>query len=452
MRKKILIVDDEQSMREVLGILLEKEGYDITACDGGVSALEALQKAVFDMVITDLKMPEIGGIEVLRSAKSVNAETVVLVITAFGTAESAVEAMKLGAYDYINKPFKVDDVRYLVKKAMGNTDQSPGKAKQEMPDQEEPALRKIIGQSAAMREVLELLPKIAVSEANVMITGESGTGKELVAKAVHQLSSRKTAPFVTVNCGAIPENLLESELFGHVKGAFTNAVANKKGLFEIAGKGTLFLDEIGDLPLPLQVKLLRVLEDGAFRQVGSTDVIRVDVRIVSATNKDLKEALKEGAFRKDLYYRLNVLPLKLPPLRNRGDDVATLIQHFLGRFKPTKKISPEAMKILSHYPWWGNVRELENTMERLMVLSSGDTIIEEHIPDEIRMPDSLPLPQDIPTGGVNLDGIIEDIEKRYLTKALEKAKGVKTDAARLLNLSFRSFRHRLSKYDLGGKD
>ncbi len=452
MRKKILIVDDEQSMREVLGILLEKEGHDVTACAGGVAALKTLQKAVFDMVITDLKMPEVGGIEVLRSAKSVNPETVVLVITAFGTAESAVEAMKLGAYDYINKPFKVDDVRHLVKEALNSADQYRDKLKPEMLGQEGPDFRKIIGESAAIQEVLELLPKIAVSEANVMITGESGTGKELVAKAVHQLSSRKAAPFVTVNCGAIPENLLESELFGHVKGAFTNAVANKKGLFEIAGEGTLFLDEIGDLPLPLQVKLLRVLEDGAFRRVGDTEVIRVDVRIVSATNKDLKEALKEGAFREDLYYRLNVLPLKLPPLRNRGDDVAILIRHFLGKFKPAKQISPGAMEILSRYPWWGNVRELENTMERLMVLSSGDTIIEEHIPDEIRMPDSLPLPQDIPAGGVNLDGIIEDIEKRYLTKALQKAKGVKTDAAKLLNLSFRSFRHRLSKYDLGERD
>jgi len=269
---------------------------------------------------------------------------------------------------------------------------------------------------------------------------------------LHQLSSRKAAPFVTVNCGAIPENLLESELFGHVKGAFTNAVANKKGLFEIAGEGTLFLDEIGDLPLPLQVKMLRVLEDGAFRRVGGTDVICVDVRIVSATNKNLKEALKEGTFREDLYYRLNVLPLKLPPLRNRTEDVSLLIRHFLGKFKPLKKISHEAMEILSRYPWWGNVRELENTMERLMVLSSGGTITEENIPDEIRMPDSLPLPQDIPVGGVNLDGIIEDIEKRYLIKALQNAKGVKTDAAKLLNLSFRSFRHRLSKYDLGEKD
>ncbi len=452
MRKKILIVDDEQSMREVLAILLEKEGHEVTSCEGGVAALKALQKAVFDMVITDLKMPDVGGIEVLRSAKSVNPDTVVLVITAFGTAESAVEAMKLGAYDYINKPFKVDDVRCIVKEALSSTDQYQNKLSAELSAHEKPALQKIIGQSPAMREVLELLPKIAVSEPNVMITGESGTGKELVAKAVHQLSPRSSAPFVTVNCGAIPENLLESELFGHIKGAFTNAVANKKGLFEIAGRGTLFLDEIGDLPLPLQVKLLRVLEDGAFRRVGDTEVIRVDVRIVSATNKDLKEALKEGTFREDLYYRLNVLPLKLPPLRNRGDDVAVLIRHFLGKFKPAKKISAEAMEILSRYPWYGNVRELENTMERLIVLSSGDTITEEHIPDEIRMPDSLPLPQDIPAEGVNLDGIIEDIEKRYLTKALEKTKGVKTDAARLLNLSFRSFRHRLSKYDLGEKD
>jgi len=447
MDKKILIVDDEQSMRDVLGILLKKEGYDVTECNGGVSALRALQQSVFDLVITDLRMPEVGGIEVLRSAKSVNPSCEVVVITAFGSAESAVEAMKMGAYDYLSKPFQVDDVRRVVKDALRHerAEIRPG---QEVLN-EHPAYERIIGESPPMKEVHQMLPKLASSEANVMITGESGTGKELAAKAVHYMSSRASGPFVTVNCGAIPENLLESELFGHVKGAFTSAVADKKGLFEIAEGGTLFLDEIGELPLSLQVKLLRVLEDRAFRRVGGTETFQVDVRVISATNKDMKEALVEGSFRKDLFYRLNVLPLRLPPLRNRDEDIPLLIKHFMEKMKSHMTISPEAMEVLCRYPWWGNVRELENTMERITVLSDGDAILEKHIPDEIRMPDTIPLPADIPSGGVSLDGIMEDLEKRYLLKALEKAGGVKKEAARLLNISFRSFRHRLAKYDPG---
>lgn len=450
MGKKILIVDDEQSMRDVLGILLKKEGYDVTECNGGVSALRTLQKDVFDLVITDLRMPEVGGIEVLRSAKSVNPSCEVVVITAFGTAESAVEAMKLGAHDYLSKPFQVEDVRRVVKDALKHerADSRPGHEVLK----ESPAFQRIIGDSPPMKEVNEMLPKLASSEANVMITGESGTGKELAAKAVHYMSSRASGPFVTVNCGAIPENLLESELFGHVKGAFTSAVADKKGLFEIAEGGTLFLDEVGELPLSLQVKLLRVLEDRAFRRVGGIETFRVDVRVISATNKDMKEALIEGSFRKDLYYRLNILPLGLPPLRNRGEDIPMLIEHFMEKMKSPMAISPEAMEVLCRYPWWGNVRELENTMERITVLSDGNAILEKHIPDEIRMPDTMPLPQAIPSGGVSLDGIMADLERRYLLKALEKAGGVKKDAARLLNISFRSFRHRLAKYDLGGNE
>jgi len=449
MGKRVLIVDDEPSLREVLGILLKKEGYTVDSCDGGVSALQALQRSTYDMVITDLRMPEVNGIEVLRSAKSTHPDTAVLVITAYGAADSAVEAMKLGALDYLTKPFQVDEVRRIVKNALGETPKRSGGS---VPHSVEvSAFRKITGESPAMKEVIQLLPKIAASESNVMITGESGTGKELAAKAVHELSSRKSGPFVTINCGAIPENLLESELFGHVKGAFTNAIAEKKGLFEVSDQGTLFLDEVGDLPIGLQVKLLRVLEEGSFRRVGGTDMIRVDVRVISATNKDLRDALKDGSFRKDLYYRLNVLPLKLPPLRNRKEDVVLLIQHFLSKCRPSRELSDEAMAVLKRYPWWGNVRELENTIERIVVLCDEPVIRERHIPEEIRMPEQLPLPQEIPEGGVNLDGIIEDIEKRYLLKALEKAHGVKSDAARLLSLTFRSFRHRLYKYELNGK-
>lgn len=438
-------------MRNVLSILLRKEGHDVATCDGGVEAIAALQNSRFDMVITDLKMPEVSGIEVLRSAKSVNPAVPVVMITAFATAESAVEAMKLGAADYITKPFRVDDVRRIVRGCLSGG-ASPYADNAQTDAGSFNVTHLIVSGSQAMRDVLSLLPRISASDANVLVTGESGTGKELVAKSIHEMSARSGAAFVTVNCGAIPENLLESELFGHVKGAFTNAIANKKGLFEMADGGTIFLDEIGDMPQPLQVKLLRVIEDGDFRRVGDAETRRANARIIAATNKDLKEAIRDGSFREDLFYRLNVLPLKLPPLRNRVGDVPVLIRHFLERMKPVRRLDAEAMEILSRYPWWGNVRELENMIERLVVMSDGDVILPRHIPDEIRMPESLPLPQEIPPGGVNLDGIIEDIEKRYLVKALEKANGVKTDAAKLLNLSFRSFRHRLAKYQLGKAD
>ena len=451
MPRNILVVDDEESMRSVLSILLRKEGNDVTSCEDGAEAIAALHNSRFDMVITDLKMPGVSGIEVLRSAKSVNPAVPVVMITAFASAESAVEAMKLGASDYITKPFRVDDVRRIVRGCLSGGVASPADSALNEADSSDVS-RLIVSDSQSMRDVLSLLPRISASEANVMITGESGTGKELVAKSIHEMSARSGAAFITVNCGAIPENLLESELFGHVKGAFTNAIANKKGLFEMADGGTIFLDEIGDMPQPLQVKLLRVIEDGDFRRVGDAETRRVNARIIAATNKDLKEAIRDGSFREDLFYRLNVLPLKLPPLRNRAGDVPVLVRHFLGRMKPAKRIDPEAMEILSRYPWWGNVRELENMIERLVVMSDGDVVLPRHIPDEIRMPESLPLPQEIPPGGVNLEGIIEDIEKRYLVKALEKAKGVKTDAAKLLNLTFRSFRHRLAKYQLGKPD
>jgi len=448
MDKRILVVDDEQSMREVLSILLRKEGYDVSVCDGGVAAIERLQKELFDLVITDLKMPRVSGIEVLRSARSVNPACRVIVVTAFGTTATAVEAMKLGAYDYLSKPFEVEEVRRLVREALGGGRSERSAGVGPPPS----ALARMIGTSAPMVEVRQTLPKLAASRANVMITGESGTGKELAARAIHEASERRDGPFVTINCAAIPENLLESELFGHVKGAFTHAVVNKKGLFELADGGTLFLDEIGDLPLALQVKLLRVLEDGAFRPVGGTDLVQVDVRIISATNKDLKEAIREGEFRSDLFYRLNVLPLRLPPLRERTGDIPLLIRYFMERSGMEKSLSEEAVEILCRYPWWGNVRELENAVERLVVLSEGETIRAGDIPDEIRSPDTMPLPQEIPAGGVHLDGIIQDLEKRYLLKALEKTGGVKTEAAKLLNLSFRSFRHRLAKYGLGGRE
>ncbi|GBE05254.1 MAG TPA: sigma-54-dependent Fis family transcriptional regulator [Nitrospirae bacterium] len=447
---KILVVDDERSMREVLEIFLKGEGYDVTVADGGRSGIEAAKKDIFDLVITDLKMPRVGGVEVLRNVKSMHPDTVVVIITAFGSTESAIEAMKLGAYDYIQKPFKTDDIRLAVKNALEKR-----KLQKDVLILKEqlkfPHLENIIGKSQAMVEMFFLIPKVAGSDANVLISGESGSGKELVSKAIHNLSPRKDNAFIAINCAAIPENLLESELFGFMKGAFTGAVSNKQGLFELADDGTLFLDEIGEMSTALQAKLLRVIEDGTFRRLGGTTDIKVDVRIVTATNKDIKSVIEQGLFREDLYFRLNVLSVKVPSLRERRDDIPLLTGFFLKKHSGNKKqMSPEAMEALTDYPWKGNVRELENIVERVSLLSEGDIIEVSDLPEEIRMT-SEAEPAELPAGGVNFEKLIEDIEKGYLIKALEKTNGVKTEAARLLNLSFRSFRHRLKKYGIEKK-
>ncbi|MBI5026487.1 MAG: sigma-54-dependent Fis family transcriptional regulator [Nitrospirae bacterium] len=448
---KILVVEDEKGMREVLGILLGGEGYDVTLCDGGPSGINALKKDIYDLVITDLRMPKIGGLDILKTTKELSPETVVVLITAFGTTESAIEAMKLGAFDYIQKPFKMDEIRLIVRNALEKR-----KLKEEVSLLKEQletyySLDNIIGKSPQMQELFSLIKKIAPSDANVLIEGESGSGKELVARAIHNLSIRKERTFVAINCAAIPEGLLESELFGYMKGAFTGAVSNKQGLFEFADRGTLFLDEIGEMPFGLQAKILRVIEDGTFRRLGGTADIKVDVRIITATNKDLKETVTQGLFREDLYFRLNVLSIKIPPLRRRKEDIPVLIEHFLKKYsKGPKDISPDAMEVLINYPWRGNVRELENIIERSVLLSEGEVIGVEHLPEEIKSLKIEPVAPTVsmPAGVVNLERIIEDIEKEYLLNALEQSKGVKTEAAKLLNLSFRSFRHKLKKYGI----
>lgn len=449
-KSKILVIEDEKNMREILSILLEGEGYEVVTAPDGITGIEQIKKDIYDLIITDIKMPGHSGFDVLKEAKEISPETLVIMITAFGTTESAIEAMKLGAYDYIHKPFKIDEIRLVVKNALEKK-----RLRSEVSVLREKIkttyeLGNIFYRNSKMQELLRMLPKIAESNSNVLITGESGTGKEFFATALHNLSPRKENKFVAINCASLPEGLLESELFGHMKGAFTGAVSNKQGLFEVADKGTLFLDEIGDMPLSLQAKLLRVIENSTFRRVGGTSDIKVDVRIIAATNKNLKEQIESGRFREDLFYRLNVIPIHLPPLRERREDIPLLIDYFIKKYSKTpKKVSPSAMKLLINCPWKGNIRELENAIERIVLMTDQEEITVSDIPVDIV---SAPLePSGLPvlTGdGIELDRIIEEIEKRYITEALRLSGGSKTDAARLLNISFRSLRHRLHKYGI----
>lgn len=449
-RGRILIIEDEKSMREVLKILLEEETYEVTSAANGEEGISCIQKDIFDIVITDIKMPKADGFEILKKTREISPETLVIMITAFGTTESAIEAMKQGAYDYIHKPFKIDEIRLVVRKAFEKKKLSEELLVLREKVHSSFRLENLIGKSSTMQELFRLIPRVAQSNSTVLITGESGSGKELVASALHNLSARNNKNFVTVNCSTFPEGLLESELFGHMKGSFTGAVYNKEGLFEIADGGSIFLDEIGEMPLSLQAKLLRVLENGIFRRVGGTADIKVDVRVIAATNRNVREAVVSGVFREDLYYRLNVVPLVLPPLRERKDDIPILLEHFLNKYaNNNKKVSPEALRHLMNYSWKGNVRELENMVERTVLLSDSETIMPADLPGEILQ--GAAEFKDLPAlgdEGVDLEKLVEKIEKDYLMKALEKTNGIKTEAAKLLNLSFRSLRHRLHKYGI----
>ena len=447
-RGRILIVEDEKSMREVLKILLEGERYEVVSASDGLEGFSYLANDIFDLVITDIKMPKVDGFELLKKTKEISPDTIVIMITAFGTTEAAIEAMKSGAYDYINKPFKIDEIRLIVEKALEKKRLSEEVSLLRKRVKTTYRLENIIGQSPQMQELFRLIPKVAQSSSNVLIIGESGSGKELVAAALHNLSNRKDRNLVAINCAAFPEGLLESELFGHMRGSFTGAVHNKQGLFEIADSGSLFLDEIGEMPINLQAKLLRVLEHGSFRRVGGTTDIKVDVRVISATNKDIKAEIASGRFREDLYYRLNVVPIHIPPLRERKEDIPLLVEHFLSKISnQPRKITSGAMRMFLGFPWKGNVRELENVIERTVLLTETEEITPADLPNEILgyTTDTKEIPE-LTEAGIDIDAIIGDIEKKYLLKALEKSGGVKKEAAKLLNLSFRSFRHRLSKY------
>jgi two-component system response regulator PilR (NtrC family) len=460
--EKILVVDDEQSLREVLSIMLKRAGYSVTSATDGEEAIDFLHKEIFDLVITDLRMPKIDGMEVLKAVKSASPETVVLIITAFATADSAVEAMKQGAYDYLTKPFQVDEVQLIIRNALEKRRLTTENMllKREMASQS--SFAQLVGQSEAMQKVFDVVRKVADSKSNVLICGESGTGKELVARAIHYNSARSSHPFVAVNCSAVPETLLESELFGHMKGSFTGAISNKAGLFEIANGGTVFLDEIGDTTPTIQVKLLRVIQEREFRRVGGSQDVKVDVRIVAATNKDLEKAVADGSFREDLYYRLDVIPIRLPPLRMRTGDIPLLVNHFLERFskesgRPKPVISSEAMHVLLGHEWRGNVRELENLIERVVAFSAEGPVIDTDVCGWLHRPTTQSqqsaMPLDLTDEGLDLEGLINGIEKDLLLKALERSKWVKKKAARMLRLNTRSFRYRLEKYAIkGGRD
>lgn len=463
-RARILVVDDETSIREFLQIMLKRERMDVDLAENGRVAWDKLQNEQYDLIISDIQMPEMSGIELLGKVKERDPGASVLMITAFGSTETAVEAMKLGAFDYLSKPFKIDDVKIRIEKALENKTLVQDNVRLRKEVGEKYQFSNIIGQAPSMLRIFELIRRVGPTPSNILVTGESGTGKELIAKALHYNSPLAPGPFISVNCGAIPENLIESEMFGHVKGSFTGAIADKKGYFESADGGTLFLDEIGELPMHLQSSLLRALADGTFYPVGGSEPIKTNVRIVAATNRDLEVEISKGNFREDLYFRLNVIHIKAPALRERKDDIPLLVGHFVEKFskkfgKDVQSVTQETMDLLSAYNFPGNVRELENVIERMMALESGQSLMPEGLPDFIREPlkpklDALANTLTWNASGVKLDDILANVEREYLLKALHQTGGTKRDAARLLSISMRSMRYRLEKFNLdqGGDD
>ncbi len=460
MSTRILIVDDEAGMREFLRIFLEREGFQVESAQDGQEALRAAKKTSFDLIISDLKMPRMDGVSLLQGLCKFQPEVPVILMTAYASADSAIEAMKLGAYDYLTKPFRVEEIKQVIARALeAKADRVSGVFPWSGEAFPEPA-EGIIGRSPKMIELYKLISKVATVTGTVLITGESGTGKELVARTIHKNSDRASAPFLAVSCGAIPETLLESELFGHVKGAFTGAVVAKAGLFEVANGGTVLLDEIAETSLAIQVKLLRVLQERVFRRVGGTEDVEVDVRVIAATHQDLKELIRKEQFRDDLYYRLNVIPIHLPPLRERREDIPLLAMNFLAKYshenkRPVRAIAPEAMELLLRYPWPGNVRELENVIERAVALGTEGVLTAESLPEHIRVesPESRDERPDHPRlstldSPLDLDEVVSRVERDLILEALRQAGGVQKKAAQLLGLSFESFRYRMKKYGI----
>ncbi|MEM6994579.1 MAG: sigma-54 dependent transcriptional regulator [Myxococcota bacterium] len=449
---EILIVDDEEGMRDFLSICLMKAGHRADAVASGELAIAQMARKRYDLVITDLTMPGIDGMEVLRHAAALPAAPLVIMITAFATTDTAIQAMKLGAYDYLNKPFKVDEIQVVVRRALERVDLTSENERLRQQLRGVQSLDGMVGRSAPMLKVFELVRKVAPTRANVLIRGESGTGKELVARALHSVSDRPDGPFVAINCGAIPENLMESELFGHVKGAFTGASTAREGVFVAAAGGTLFLDEIGELSLAMQVKLLRALQDKRIRAVGGSHEVEADTRVVAATNRDLEAAIDAGEFRNDLYFRLDVVQVVLPPLRHRTEDIPVLVERFFDRFnremgRTLSGIGPEAMQWFLDYDYPGNVRELENLVERAVALETGAAVTADNLPTRrrSRAPGGSAREPELGQSGIDLDPAVADLERRIITNALERTGGVRKDAAKLLGVSFRSLRYRLDK-------
>ncbi len=458
---RVLVVDDERSMRELLSIVLKRDGYDVLVAETGKAAVELLKRQRVDILITDIRMPEMSGVDVLREAKLIDPGIISIVMTAFASTDTAVEALRLGAADYVHKsPNAVSDLRLRVRKELERKQLQQENVLLKRALQTSHQFSNIIGSSSAMVGLFELIETIAPTSSTVLITGESGTGKELVARAIHVRSPRSDRPFVALNCGALPETLLDSELFGHMRGSFTGADTNKKGLIEVAEKGTIFLDEIGEMSPMVQVKLLRVLQERKFRRVGGTEEVEADIRIIAATNRDLTKMVAAGEFREDLYYRINVIPVRLPALRERGQDIPLLAEHFVAKFAAQMKkdisgISGGALACMKGYPWPGNVRELENAMERAVALERTPAILAESLPESVReaaaaSPASLAAvsSEDLLEAGFDLEQHVQGIEKEYIAEALRRANGVKKNAAELLGLSFRQFRYLLKKYDV----
>jgi DNA-binding NtrC family response regulator len=447
MKHRILVVEDEEKLRRVIELQLASAGFEVDQAGSAEEGLRLADRA--DLILTDLRLPGMDGLELIRAIRRQNASTPIIVITAFGTVESAVEAMKAGAFDFLPKPFSMDHLMAVVHKAL-----EVRLLRDENRKLREEVVRRysfdnIIGRSPAMQEIFATIERVAPTRATVLIAGESGTGKDLIARAIHYHSPRRDRPFVKINCTAIPENLMESELFGYEKGAFTGAVTSKPGRFELADTGTVFLDEIGDVPPNIQVKLLRVLQEREFERLGSNRTRQIDVRVIAATNADLRAALEHGAFREDLYYRLNVVPINVPPLRERKEDIPALVEHFIRKYaaefsSPVKGISEEALEVLRRYHWPGNVRELENVIERSLVLCSGEILEAADIKLDIASRNSRSSDEPLLPPGMTL----EEHERELIRKALEKAKGNKSQAARLLGLSRNALRYRLSQMGL----
>ena len=471
-KPRILIVDDEQSMREMLGIVLRRDGYDVRVAENGRQAIEALKQGPIDLLLSDIRMPDVNGVEVLRAAKELNRDVVAFMMTAYASTDSAVEAMRLGAVDYFTKPFNMDELRLKVRQHLEAYRLKQENVLLKRALNTSYSFSNIIGRSESMLAVFKMIETIARTTSTVLITGESGTGKDLVARAVHYNSLRRDHPFVALNCGAVPETLLESELFGHMRGAFTGADANKKGLVEVAERGTIFLDEIGETNASMQVKLLRVLQDRRFRRLGGTEEVKADIRVIAATNQNLEQMVADGRFREDLFYRINVILIHLPPLRERQEDIPLLAEHFLTKYaalmeKPVRSISHDAHALLAAYAWPGNVRELENAIERAVALEQTPVVLPESLPTHVRAGGSTgaslreavaghdPSTADSDTGGLpalgdgfDLEARGEDFYRHYIALALERAGGVQTKAAELLGMSFRSFRYYAKKFNL----
>jgi two-component system response regulator PilR (NtrC family) len=463
-KPRILIVDDEPSMRDMLRIVLRRDGFDVLVAEDGRQALGVLERERVDLLLSDIRMADVSGVDVLRAAKQTNRDIIAFMMTAFASTETAVEAMRLGAVDYFTKPFSMDELRLKVRQHVeaSRLKQENVLLKRMLNTSHE--FCNIIGRSEPMLAVFKMIETIAKTTSTVLITGESGTGKDLVARAVHFNSMRREQPFVALNCGAVPETLLESELFGHMRGAFTGADQNKKGLLEVAERGTIFLDEIGEMNAAMQVKLLRVLQERRFRRLGGTDEVRADVRVIAATNQELPRLVAEGRFREDLFYRINVIGVHLPSLRERLEDIPLLADHFLVKYagqmdKPIRAISREAQELLAAYRWPGNVRELENAIERAVAVEQTPTLLPESLPPQVRpngerlMETEVELLAGLPEfpalqAGFDLEARGEDFYRHYISLALERSGGVQTRAAELLGMSFRSFRYYAKKFNL----